>query len=112
MHLSAQHRKVGAVYMAGYAVECALKAYLQYKGIARPSGLQGHNLSGLLKAAQLSFGDVPQGSFFFQYWTVDLRYEHALPPDWGDVGERIIEARMVVGRISTWIKREEKRKRK
>ncbi|MEB3830617.1 hypothetical protein [Phormidium sp. CCY1219] len=39
---------VGSVYIAGYAIECSLKALLQKRGIPTPtSGALGHNLHKL-----------------------------------------------------------------
>jgi len=51
---------VGAVYMAGYAIECSLKAYLQREGKPFPtSDSEGHNLKGLWKASCFRFCDLP-----------------------------------------------------
>jgi len=71
---------VGAVYMAGYAIECSLKAYLQREGKPFPtSGSEGHNLKGLWKASGFRFCDLPdtagEKTFYIEYWNTALRYE-------------------------------------
>ena len=71
---------LGSVYMVGYAVECALKAYLQRKGISFASkGKEGHHLKTLWKKAGFRLSDINdtkgQQIFFIQEWTTNLRYE-------------------------------------
>ena len=75
---------VGSVYMAGYAVECSLKALLQKRGIPTPtSGSKGHNLYELWRASGLKFSDLkdPAGNqtFFLEDWNTAWRYETNLP---------------------------------
>lgn len=70
----------GPVYMAGYAVECMLKAYLQRFGIPFPtSGSEGHNLRGLWEQSDLQLSDLKDQrghrAFFIQHWSTDMRYE-------------------------------------
>ncbi|GAB4283940.1 MAG: hypothetical protein Fur0025_14290 [Oscillatoriaceae cyanobacterium] len=70
---------VGSVYMAGYAIECSLKALLQKRGIPTPSfGRQGHNLHELWRASGLHFSDLKDEAgnqtFFLQDWDTSLRY--------------------------------------
>ena len=77
-----KQRPVGAVYMAGYAIECSLKAYLQREGKPFPtSGSEGHNLKGLWRASGFRFGDLPdiagEKTFYIEHWNTDLRYESA-----------------------------------
>ncbi|RMD96669.1 MAG: HEPN domain-containing protein [Bacteroidetes bacterium] len=110
--LSKGKRWVGAIYMAGYAIECALKAYLHHRGINRPSGAEGHNLKALTKRTRLKYHNViKEDAFFFDNWSVDLRYEEALPPHWKDVENRVNSAKRVVGRLKAIIKRQQKRRR-
>ncbi|MGV9276672.1 hypothetical protein [Streptomyces griseosporeus] len=72
---------LGAVYLAGYVVECRLKTYLQLNGIRFPrSGNEGHNLRGLWLSAQ--FPPPPgHAHLFMVHWGTELRYEASLPAD-------------------------------
>ena len=81
--LSNGNRPLGAVYMAGYSIECYLKAYLQKNGISQPPrGKEGHNLRGLWAAASFRLSDLIDGSgnqtYFFNNWDTRLRYQIAL----------------------------------
>ncbi|MFJ6139338.1 HEPN domain-containing protein [Kitasatospora sp. NPDC092286] len=71
----------GAVYLAGYVVECKLKALLQKSGKSFPrSGAEGHNLRGLWDAAGLRSRDLSgHKREFLDLWTTSLRYDAALP---------------------------------
>lgn len=78
--LDAGNMSIGCVYMAGYAVECSLKALLQRRGDKFPKrGDSGHNLRYLWEACGFRLSDLhdTDGSktFFVQSWTTDLRYE-------------------------------------
>ena len=73
----------GAYYLAGYAVECALKACVakQTQAEAFPpkdaSRLYTHELGLLLQMANLKQalqGDAPSGSPLERYWTVVQRW--------------------------------------
>ena len=81
--LAAQGRSVAAVYLAGYAVECALKAYLQRVGRGFPtSGQAGHDLHELWRACGFrlaALGDS-QGNrtYFVEQWHTGLRYNDTL----------------------------------
>ena len=71
---------IGAVYMAGYAVECALKAYLKSKNCSFPtSGSKGHDLRNLWNRAGFRLSDIQDRNgnktFFLEEWSTDLRYE-------------------------------------
>ena len=79
--LRREKRLLAAIYMAGYAVECGLKALLQRMGKRFPrSGSEGHHLRGLWEAAGLKLDDVRgYRRLFMDFWTTDLRYEHSLP---------------------------------
>jgi hypothetical protein len=66
--------------MAGYAIECSLKAYLQRSGLALPlHGREGHNLKGLWERAGFRPSDLSDAAgektFFIERWSTDLRYE-------------------------------------
>jgi hypothetical protein len=66
----------GALYLAGYVVECKLKILLGKLGKRYPtSGRAGHDLVALWEAAGLRYEDM--GGFrraFIDYWSTDLRY--------------------------------------
>jgi len=101
---------IGPVYMAGYAIECSIKAYLQKAGIPRPaSGRDGHNLRGLWKAAGFRLSDLkdPYGhkSFFVETWTTDLRYQRQCPDSAEDSEALLKAAKELVGWLNAAIKR-------
>lgn len=79
--LKDQERSVAAVYMAGYAVECKLKALIRCMNRKPPtSGPRGHDLRGLWEAAGFRVNDI--GGYkrlFLQNWNTDLRYQNNLP---------------------------------
>ena len=71
---------IGCVYIAGYAIECSLKALLQSTRKAFPKhGQEGHNLRRLWEASGFRLSDLsdPSGAktFFIQNWDTSLRYE-------------------------------------
>ena len=68
-------RALAAIYMAGYLVECTLKAFLHREGKRYPtSGREGHNLQGLWEAAGFKLNDL-QGTrrLFLETWDTGLR---------------------------------------
>jgi len=79
--LKREKRLLAAIYMAGYAVECGLKALLQRMRKRFPrSGSEGHHLRGLWEAAGLKLDDIRgYRRLFMDFWTTNLRYEHSLP---------------------------------
>lgn len=74
-------RKLAAIYILGYVVECYLKAYLIKTGKSIPtSGSSGHDIRGLWEAAGLRPNDFNAGKrWFVKYWNTGLRYETELP---------------------------------
>jgi len=109
---------VGSVYLAGYAIECSLKALLQKKGIPFPSsGTQGHNLQALWKALGFQFSDIKDKegtqTFFLTDWSTDLRYETSLTTNRGfQVKQLVNGARILNSWIEDKIKRSKPRKKK
>jgi hypothetical protein len=75
-HLASGGYMSGALYLAGYVVECKLKILLQKMGKHYPtSGSSGHDLVALWDAAGLRYED--QQGFrraFLDYWKTSLRY--------------------------------------
>ncbi|WP_404956117.1 hypothetical protein [Streptomyces sp. 147326] len=70
---------LGAVYLAGYVVECKLKHLLHLKGIRFPrGGSEGHNLRGLWLAAGFPAARG-HAALFLDHWGTELRYETELP---------------------------------
>ena len=105
----------GPVYMAGYAIECALKAYLTDRGIARPAGGRtGHDLRGLWKTSGFRLADLndPQGtkSFYVEGWSTDLRYRHRLDTP-RSTAEMVEGARVLSSWIQMRLKRPRRRRR-
>jgi HEPN domain-containing protein len=95
-HLAKGGYMSGALYLAGYVVECRLKALLQKMGKSFPAaGPSGHNLIGLWDAAGLRHQDLTGFCrAFIDYWNTSLRYsatvssEHA-PEDLLDGGHEL-----------------------
>ena len=73
----------GAVYLAGYVIECRLKTLLHKQGKRFPrSGAEGHNLQGLWNSAGLRVQDLRgHRKLFMDTWSVSIRYEASLPTD-------------------------------
>ena len=112
--LPARKQSVGPVYMAGYAVECALKAFLDRKSIRRPRmGPEGHNLRGLWKASGFRLGDLNdrQGfkSFYLEFWSTDLRYDSRLDSEL-ETADLVAGARQLTGWIQNRIRRSRRRR--
>jgi len=104
---------IGPVYMAGYAIECAIKGYLQYKGIPRPtSGQDGHNLKGLWKQAGFRLADLKDSNgnraFFFQQWSTDFRYQVNIPQDISNSADLVDAAK----KLTRWIQAQTRRQRR
>ncbi|RLB95418.1 MAG: hypothetical protein DRH50_04245 [Deltaproteobacteria bacterium] len=113
--ISSRAASIGSVYMAGYAIECAIKGYLQHKGIPRPtSGQDGHNLKGLWLQAGFRLADLkdPVGvkTFFIQKWSTDFRYLVSIPQDMADPADLVNAAKKVAGWIQAQIKRQRRRR--
>ena len=101
---------VGPVYMAGYVIECSLKAILQRCGVAFPkAGQEGHNLRGLWKKANLRLTDVSdkagEKAFFIEQWSTDLRYE--VQPELGFPTEKLVRA---AAQLSGWLQTQVRRR--
>lgn len=103
---------IGPTYMAGYAVESALKALLQARGIPRPrGGAAGHDLRALWRASGLKLRDIKDNdgsaAFFVTEWSTALRYEaSALANQQG--GEGILTA---ANRLVAFLTRQARRHR-
>lgn len=67
----------GAIYLAGYVVECLLKSYLQHKRVEFPrSGPSGHDLRALWKKAGLMPNDLAgRKRAFVDTWNTSIRYK-------------------------------------
>jgi hypothetical protein len=75
-----EETSVGSVYMAGYAIECSLKALLRSKNTPFPkSGRDGHNLKGLWESCGFKLRDLNDRTgaktFFIEEWSTSLRYD-------------------------------------
>ncbi len=105
---------VGSVYMAGYAIECSLKALLQSKGTPFPKhGNEGHNLRGLWEASNFRVSDLNDSkgtkAFFLQDWNTALRYELSCASSL-EVTELVDGAKELTSWIQTRIRRSKPRK--
>ena len=103
---------VGAAYLAGYAIECALKAYLQRAGIPFPkAGREGHNLWGLWHRSRFRLRDLADHagtkSFYINCWSTDLRYETSIPSI--AAAEHLVAG---AGQLTGWILSQAKRQRR
>lgn len=109
---------VGCVYIAGYAIECSLKALLQKQGKKFPQhGKEGHHLVELWKKSGFQLSDMndSQGikTFFLEKekWNTALRYECSLPNDLGLKIEDLIQgAKQLQGWIQTQVRRTKDRR--
>jgi hypothetical protein len=109
-------RSVGPVYMAGYAIECSLKALLQRRSCGFPTqGAQGHNLRALWIRTGFALRDIPNSNghstYYIESWCTDLRYEvtGAFP---GTCNEMLAGARVLVGFLQTQLRRGPSRRRR
>lgn len=95
-----------AVYVAGYAVECLLKAMVcEHKGLERlPEEFEVHHLRKLLESAGLAqaLSTQPEEERLFEYiqltWDVQIRY--AGQPYGRIQAEKFFDA---VGRFLKWL---------
>ena len=108
-------RSVAAVYLAGYAVECSLKAYLQRIGRGFPtSGQAGHDLRELWRVCGFrlaALGDS-QGNrtYFVERWNTGLRYNDTLDTVL-DAGVLVEGAAQLVGWIQGQLNQRQRRQR-
>jgi HEPN domain-containing protein len=106
---------VGSVYMAGYAIECSLKALLQSRVIPFPThGKKGHNLKELWEASGFRLSDLQDRkgtqAFFIENWSTDLRYYRCLENSPGlEVTELVAGAKKLSGWIQKQIRRSRRR---
>ncbi|HLU32603.1 MAG TPA: hypothetical protein VKZ74_01080 [Natronosporangium sp.] len=79
--LAANGHLTGAVYLAGYVIECRLKAYLTFQNRPFPqSGARGHDLRALWEAAGFLAKDLSGFKrAFVDTWSTDIRYSTQLP---------------------------------
>ncbi|MFO1429970.1 MAG: HEPN domain-containing protein [Candidatus Competibacteraceae bacterium] len=111
--LEQRPRSIGTIYLAGYAVECTLKAYLQKYGIPVPtSGRGGHDLRNLWYQAGFRLADLGDSagakSFFVTLWSTDLRYASRIESNC--THEALVQgAAQLVGWIQTQLRRRGRR---
>lgn len=114
---ASKHRQesIAAPYLAGYAIECALKGYLQRAGIRFPtSGSEGHNLKALWSSANFRLADMNDNdgskAFYIESWDTGLRYKSSLP----EINTSLNTQELVVGAQSLyrWIDQQQRRIRK
>lgn len=110
--LSSRSNSIGPIYMAGYAIECSFKAYLQSRGIAFPSrGSEGHNLKALWRASKFKLRDLNDNignkTFFIHSWSTDLRYEPRFD-------ENLSSQSLVKGAksVTSWIQQQIRRRKR
>jgi len=108
--VNAGHGPSGAIYMAGYIIECSLKAYLNAQKRRIP---QIHEIRELWRRTGLRFADLPLDKtgkvhYFLFDWRVDLRYEVEFRCDYA-VDELVATAKWLSGRIQTWARRSGRR---
>lgn len=104
-------KSIAGPYLAGYAIECYLKAYLQRSGISFPTkGSAGHNLRQLWSASKFQLrdlGDDPYGNktFYLNDWDTNLRYMTELSESFLDT-QSLIEGAI---QLAKWIQNRGKR---
>ena len=107
---------IGCVYMAGYAIECSLKALLQNSGIPFPKhGQEGHNLRRLWETSGFRLADINDSdgskTFFIEKWDTSLRYELTCDSSLS-VTELVDGAKQLTGQIINAIRRSNTRSRR
>jgi HEPN domain-containing protein len=107
---------IGSVYLAGYAIECCLKAYLRATRKPVPTrGSQGHNLTALWHACGFRKVDIADAhgcrTFYVEQWSTDLRYEIALDYSSASTSELVSAGRQLAGMIQQRIRRSARRRR-
>ncbi|NET56187.1 MAG: hypothetical protein F6K47_08420 [Symploca sp. SIO2E6] len=111
-----QPQSVGSVYLAGYAIECSLKALLHRQGRPFPQhGNEGHNLKGLWEASGFRLCDLQDTkgiqTFFLQEWNTAWRYETTIPSNPGlAIADLMQGAKLLTGKIQTAVRRRPKRR--
>lgn len=109
-------RGTAAVYMAGYAIECSLKALLHRLQRRFPtSGAGGHDLRSLWQAAGLPLSDLGDSSgaktFFIECWSTDLRYERVIEDTTITAADLLVGAAQIVSYLQNLVKRYKRRLR-
>jgi hypothetical protein len=104
-----RERSIGAIYLAGFAIECSLKAFLRMNGIPFPSsGRAGHNLKALWASCAFRLADLGDSTghrtFFVTDWSTDLRYSDE-QIDAATNTERVRAAKALAGWIQTRARR-------
>lgn len=112
--LSSRPNSVGSVYMAGYVVECALKAYLKGRNKSFTiRGAEGHNLKGLWNAAGFRLSDLNDTSgertYYIELWGTHLRYESEINSNI-PACSLLKGAKFLVGWIQNQIRRQRRNK--
>ncbi len=111
-----RNTSVTSVYLAGYAVECSLKALLQDRGTGFPRhGQEGHNLKGLWESCNFRLSDLHDSkgekTFYLTTWDTSLRYE--LTCDSSLSYQELVEgAKQLTGWIKMKIRRNKSRGRR
>lgn len=108
--LPARNNSVGPAYMAGYAVECMLKAYLKKTNRPFPTrGKGGHNLRGFWRAAGFRSSDLNDRTgaktFFLEDWDTALRYQSNIDELTHSTEELVTAAKQLTGWINKNIQR-------
>ena len=111
--LPTRNNSVGPAYMAGYAIECMLKAYLKKTNRSFSTrGKGGHNLRGLWLSAGFRLSDLTDRSgakaFFIEDWDTALRYQSSIDELKHPTAELVIAAKQLTGWISKQIRRNQR----
>lgn len=106
-----------SIYLAGYSVECSIKAYLQATGRkVITSGGEGHNLTGLWKSSGLRKSDIggTEGArtFYFEEWNTALRYSTTGSFGGQTHDDLVTGARQITGWLHQQVQRKRARRRR
>jgi len=109
----ARPTSIGCVYMAGYAIECSLKALLRDRNVGFPKhGNEGHNLRGLWEAAKFRLSDLHDSkgakTFFIESWDTSLRYQLSLDSSIS-IAELLDGAKQLTRQIQQQLRRQSRR---
>lgn len=113
--LPSREDSAGPIYMAGYAIECSLKAYLQSRGTRFPAhGAGGHDLRELWRSSKFKLRElndqIGNKTFFIHSWSTDLRYEQGFEHSLSSK-ELVKGAKTLSNWIQQQIRRRKRRKR-
>lgn len=108
--LAKEGRELAAVYLAGYGIECVLKAYLQRLGVGFPrAGSSGHNIRALWAKCEFSLAELNDQrgctAYYVRKWSTSLRYQTEAQDLPCDTRQMVRAAGSLVGWVTNRVRR-------